>query len=336
VEQRRQIVNQSVQAGLSTKIALPMAGLSRSTYYYKPNHRKGGKKPSSHTFKRDGSCVTNDELIKVIESICERPFIDYGANRMALKLKKLDFVINKKKVYRLMKEKKLLYPKVRKANADRQFVKYTVPDSNAPFETIEIDIKYIYIQGEAKTAYLITAIDTFTRIAMAWELAYKMKAIQVAELVQGLIHKLDYGHRAEKYFIRTDNGPQFIAKKLQESMVELPFNHEFIQPGTPQQNGHVESFHSTVSRLVVSKYEFESIEQARKVFEAFYDTYNNERIMTGLLGYAPKEFYRLWCDGGVMKVSNRKKTKFILREKPDKGHGSSLEDLIGVSLNYSE
>src|SRR5215210_4048251 len=133
MEQRRQIVNHYIQAGLSSKIALPISGMSRSTYYYKPNYRKGGKTASTHTYRIDGTCVTNEELVQYIESTLSQPFIDYGANRMALELKNLGFIVNKKKVYRLMKESNLLYPKTRKANPDRQFVKYTVPDSNTPF-----------------------------------------------------------------------------------------------------------------------------------------------------------------------------------------------------------
>lgn len=327
--ERRQIVNRYVQEGLPTKMALYIADLPRSTYYYKPNGCKGGKKPSTHTFLVDGFGITNGELVTLMEYILEEPFIDYGVKRMTLELRNNGFVINKKKTYRIMKERHLLFPKIRKLNPDRQFVKYTIPDPGAPFETIEIDIKYIHIQGENKTAYLITAIDTFTRIALEWILDYHMKVDQVAVLVENLIRNRDHLHTPEKFYIRTDNGPQFVAKKLKEGLKELTFEHEFIYPGTPQQNAHIESFHSIVSKLVTTKFEFENLEQARKIFHQFYTTYNDKRIMTVLAGKSPREFYKAWCEGKIEKKKNKKGSVFILREKPDECHGSPLQDLFG-------
>jgi transposase InsO family protein len=328
MEERRQIVNQYVQAGLLTKIALPLAGLSRSTYYYKPTGNKGGKTPSTHTYRRDGSRILNNDLVALMISILEEPFIDYGVKRMTLELHNRGFVINKKKVYRLMKESKLVYPKRRKVKPDRQFVKFTVPDPEGPFQTIEIDIKYVYIQGDNKTAYLVTAIDTFSRIALEWTLDYHMKAYQVAKLIKTMVNNIDQIHCPDKFFIRTDNGPQFIAKTLKECIKGLSVNHEFINPGTPQQNGHIESFHSIVSKLVVTQYEFESLDHAKKIFTQFYEVYNNKRIMTVLAGKSPKEFHKLWCEGRVLKTQSKKGSIFILREKPDKCLGSPLQDSV--------
>jgi putative transposase len=326
MEERRQIVNKYVQAGLLTKIAFPLAGLSKSTYYYRPTGNKGGKKPSTYTMRHDGSCILNTELVELMNRILEQPFIDYGVKRMTLELNNKGFIINRKKVYRLMKEHHLLYPKRRKANPDRQFVKFAVPDPEGPYKTIEIDIKYVFIHQESKTAYLITALDTFNRIALEWNLDYHMKAQHVAELVSNMIHHMDKNHKPSKFFIRTDNGPQFIAKALKERLKTLPLDHEFIFPGTPQQNAHIESFHSIVSKLVVTKYEFDDINHAREVFTDFYEVYNNKRIMAVLAGKSPKEFNRLWHEGRIIKVKTKKGSKYILREKPDNCHGSPLQD----------
>lgn len=333
MEERRQIVNSYVQSGLRTKLALPLAGLSRSTYYYKPTGTKGGKKPSAYTVRRDGTSISNNELIELMTGILEQPFIDYGVKRMTLKLNDEGFVINKKKVYRLMKEHHLVYPKRRKVNPDRQFVKFAVPDPGGPYETIEIDIKYIYIQGKNKNSYLITALDTFTRVALEWTLDYHMKTSQVANLIKVMANNIDQCHKPKKFFIRTDNGPQFVAKALKECLKDLSLEHEFILPGTPQQNAHIESFHSVVSKLVATKYEFESLQHARKIFTEFYEVYNNIRIMTVLAGKSPKEFHRLWSHGLVIKSKTNRGFKFILREKPDKCHGFPLQDLVWQNEN---
>lgn len=328
-------MNSYVQAGLSTKIAIPMGGFARSTYYYRATGGKRGKSASTHTGRTDGKKVTNEQIVAEIEGICAEPFIDYGSNRMTLELRNRGYVINPKKVYRLMREHQLLHPKKRKTGVKRQFVRYTSPANTRPFETIEVDIKYVYIQGEKRTAYLLTALDTFSRMAIEWELEYTMKAEQVVKLTSNLIRRIELQYRAEKYIIRTDNGPQFIAHQLSEAIQDMPITHEFIRPGTPEQNGHIESFHYTITRLVFRQYEFRNLIEAKKILTEFYHVYNNKRIMVALLGKSPNQFLELWNAGRIGIRMKGKKSTFFFREKPDQGHGSPPEDFQKLVIqNY--
>ena len=327
--ERREIVNKYVQQGLPTAVALPAANLSRSTYYYKPHPGKRGKTRSTYTLTGDGELVCNTKIVQRMDQILSRPFIDYGCDRMTLVLKKEGYLINRKKVYRLMKEAHLLYPKrLRNAGKSKEYVKYTIPTPEGPYEIVELDIKYIHITGEGRTGYLVTVFDTFHREALTWHLDYQMKAIQI----KGLLEKLVKGKKINLIKIRTDNGPQFISTLLRESLEGMGIEHEFIRPGTPEQNGHIESFHSLVEKRVVNHYMFLSLKKAREVFSQFYDVYNNERIMKVLLGLAPTEFLREWEQGkiGVSDGANRR--RYFFREKPGQSHGYSREDfLIGNS-----
>lgn len=333
MEERREIVNKYVQQGLRTTPALEAADLPRSTYYYKPHPGPRGKVKSTHTSKIDGSNVSNEEVTMRIEEILNRPFIDYGYDRMTMALKREGYVINKKKVYRLMKEAKWLYPKkplnwVKK----KEYVKFTVPLPNAPYEIVEMDIKYIYVDGAGRNAYLLTLLDTFHRGALGWSLDYTMKAIHVKELLMEIMKD----HRIKLVKIRTDNGPQFIAHLLRQSLEELNVEHEFIRPATPEQNGHIESFHSLLERRVVNQYEFEDIKNAREVFTQFYEVYNNERIMKVLLGYSPTEFQSHWQSGKIGIRDGAKKKRFFFREEPGKSLGSSREDFYKSSLQNKQ
>ena len=330
MEQRREVVNRYVQQGLRTSIAFPLAELPRSTYYYKPKPGPKGRKPSTHTWLETGELMTNEEVVELIKSICLEPFLDYGADRMCLELKNRGLIINKKKVYRLMKVHNLLYPKKGSTGSKpRKRVVSGSPCPNYPFEVIEIDIKYIYIHGAGRNAYLLTALDTFTRIALAWRLDYKMKATQIVELTQTMLEGYPSAWAEGTLLrIRTDNGPQFISKTLREAIESLPFEHEFIQPRTPQQNGHVESFHHTVAKLVTSCYEFEDLEQATKIFNQFYDVYNNKRIKEELLGKSPTQFYQLWQENKIGINNANHQTKFFFKEKPSRSYGSPSEDVL--------
>ena len=321
MEQRKEIVRHYVSKGLSIIKAVKITKISKSSYYYKPLGTKKGKRPPGYTVKNEQQ-VSDDEVVARVEAILSNDdFIDYGYFRTTVALKKEGFIINHKKVYRLMKEKKLLFAPVKAGKlAERGFIKYTVPKYEHPFATLEMDIKYIYINGQRRNAYLLTLIDTFTRIALEWRLDFCMKSEQVAELLQKASenHLIAPYKGSSKLMIRTDNGSQFIAKILSEKIKDLPFRREFIHPATPQENAHIESFHNTLGKLVISKYEFEDIIEARQILTNFYHIYNHKRIMKSILYCTPVEFLNEWKKGEVqIKKINKKEIFFRERQLED-------------------
>ena len=314
--------------------------MKKSTYYYQPNGRPKGKRPSSHTMHK-GVMVPNQDVVNEIIKLIEPEYHDYGYQLSTDLLKQKEYMINHKKVYRLMGENNLLHPPTKKSVAlKRSFVKYTVPPLEGPFKTIEADIKYVYIHEENRNAFLITFLCTFCRYAPVWDLQYTMKSKEIAELVFDLIHDPEVKRYVQgqrlKILIRTDNGPQFIAKALADILDSLGIEHEFIRPGTPQQNAHIESFHNTVTRLVCNRNIFRDLGHAKKIFKKFYFAYNETRAMRCLLSYPPKTFLRLW-ESDVIEIKRSKKNKeiFFFREKPHPFPelGSSPEDLNRVNKN---
>lgn len=312
--------------------------MKRSTYYYRPNGRPKGKSPSTHTLK-NGIMVTNDAVVDEILNLISPDYHDYGYKISADLLKQKGYKINHKKVKRLMKENNLLHPVTKKSDPlNKTFIKYTVPPLEGPFRTIEADIKYIHIHGENRNAFLLTFLCTFFRYAPVWDIQYTMKSDAIAELVEDLVHNPDVrryiNEKQTRIFIRTDNGPQFVAKKLAAELTRQGLAHEFINPGTPQQNAHIESFHSTVSRLVCNKNIFNDLEHARKIFKEFYHAYNETRAMRSLLCYSPKQFLNFW-ESGIIEIKKDKynREKFFFREKPypNQGLGSPHEDFFRLN-----
>jgi len=321
MEERKEIVNRHIQKGMKAEKAAQLAGFSRSGYYYRSNGKKPGKSPTTTTLKKDGKLVKNSVLVKDIKDIISPDFIDYGYEKVTAELQKKEYIINRKKVYRLMKENHLLNPKHVTPGQLKNYVSFSQPYPSQPFETLEIDIKYIYIRGDRRNAYLITILDVFTRNALVWDLAYSMKSEQVTHLVDQLIlnhlQPANLLSRNIKVTMRSDNGSQFVAKTVREHLQKNQIFQEFIKPSTPQQNGYIESFHSTVEKLVCNKYEFESLKHACEVFSKFYETYNSKRILKCLLNKAPNEFLSDWQQDKLCVVYNTKtkKQKFFFREK---------------------
>lgn len=340
MEQRKEIITHFVGSGLSVTKATEIAGVKRSTYYYRCNGKLKGKKPSDFTIKDDGTTVSNDHIVKEILEMLSHDFIDYGYHTITHLLKRKGYKINHKKVYRLMKEHKLTFPVIIKPiRFNKQRIDTLVPPLVAPFETVEADIKYVYIHEQNRNAFLLTFLCTFCRYAPVWELEYTMKSNQVIRLVERFLNDnivRYYTHNKKiKIKIRTDNGPQFIAKNLAEVFNKLDnIEHEFIHPGTPQENGHIESFHSTVTKLACNPYIYQSLSHAKATFNDFFKTYNNVRVMKSLLYYPPFEFLKIWNTGSIgVKKNNKNKEIFYFKEKPVSNDetDNSTEVFLGIN-----
>jgi transposase InsO family protein len=339
--EKREIVCRYVGNGLNVCNAVSIAGIKKSTYYYRPNGRPKGKRPSTHTLKYDEGLVPNDAVVDELINLISPEYHDYGYKVSSELLKRKGYIINHKKVNRLMRDNNLLHPQTMKPEPlNKLFIKYTSPPLDGPFETVEADIKYVYVHGENRNAFLLTFLCTFCRYAPVWELQYSMCSSQVIDLVMDFINhpivKENISREKTKIMIRTDNGPQFIAKKLATALDAIGLNHEFINPGTPQQNGHIESFHSTVTRLVCNRNIFRDLSHARNIFQEFFYAYNNTRVMKALLYYPPKQFLNLWQSGMVgIKKDKSNREIFFFREKPlpNTEVGSSAEDLYAINKN---
>jgi transposase InsO family protein len=337
--EKREIVCRYVGQGLRVFDAVSIAGIKKSSYYYRPNGRPKGKRPSTHTLKLE-EMVPNEAVLEDIIKLISPEYHDYGYKVTSNLLTRQGYKINHKKVKRIMKDNNLLHPlMVKSAPLNKLFIKYTSPLLEGPFRTIEADIKYVYIHEENRNAFLLTFLCTFCRYAPVWELEYTMRNPQIIDLVMDLIHDpvvKSYIDQNTKVVIRTDNGPQFIAKKLAAVFDSIGILHEFINPGTPQQNGHIESFHSTVTRLVCKRNIFRDLEHATNIFKEFYQAYNETRVMKSLLYYPPKLFLNLW-ESGIIGIKKDKQNKeiFFFREKPlpTLGFSSSPEDLHRINKN---
>lgn len=183
MEERKEIVNRYNHHGLNVSKACEIAGFSRSSYYYRSNGKKRGKRPTLFTLKITGEKVMNSVVVEKIEETIGDDFIDYGYDKVTVVLNSKQYIINKKKVYRLMKENHLLNWNLSVSKTKKQYVKYRKPCPGGLFEIMEIDIKYIWISGSGRNAYLVTILDIFNRMVMVWDLAYSMNAEQIKELV---------------------------------------------------------------------------------------------------------------------------------------------------------
>ena len=287
---RRQVVDtykDSVGASyLSKWLSLP-----RSTLYYRATDGPRGRKPSNLTLKTDGTYEANQEVVNTLirEVYGKEEFNQYGYILSTQELKERGYIINHKKVYRLMQESGLLLEKVKNKAAGRQWVKWRTIKGAKPLDYICMDIKYIYVHGEKRNAYLLAIMDVCTRTVLAWSLRYNMKHTHVVLCLDGVLQ----AYPAIEVMLRTDNGSQFIAHGLKKYLQNKPVKHEFTHVATPEENAYVESLFSNVERELIRKYEFEGIYDAKDVFARYFEWYNTKRKHHGIGRKSPLNYWNI-------------------------------------------
>ena len=307
-----------IAQGLTRDKVLSVLRISKHQYYYKPKAgRKRGRKKSSVTLKHTDEGIvscSNKQVVEQIKEVGKDPDTDYGHRKMTIQLMILGFVINHKKVYRLMKVARLL--KERQKGSDKAYVKYRIVNPTAPLEVLEMDIKQVWITEHRGYAYILTVVDTFTRAVLHWSVGLNMKKRQVKEAWEQVIiehlqpaDQLSKGVHVE---LRNDNGPQFGATQIREFFQENYINQVFTHPYTPQENGHVESFHK-ILKDALGKQVFWSLSQLEERLEVFYHKYNNKRLHGSIASLWPMKFWELWNEGKINRIEKGKnKVKFTL------------------------
>ncbi len=296
---------------------LSIIGITKHQYYYQSKGSRSGRKPSQTTERLvEGKKVveTNEQVVRQIKSIQSDPDTNCGYQRMRSALILLGYFINPKKVYRLMKENHLL--KSRHKKATKTYAKYRIFTPENPLQVLEMDIKYFWIAKDRRHAYLLTIVDTFTRAVLDWRIGFTMKSFQVKELWEKVIinylQPSDLLKKGIHVEVRNDNGPQFIAKKLQQFFQENYLNQVFTHPYTPQENGHIESFHSILSTSIGER-QFWDLNELEERLKVFYLKYNTVRIHGSIAGLPPLVFWNLWNQHKIeRKVLKDKKVKFTL------------------------
>ena len=94
---------------VSKQNLLSWSGVPRSSFYYKRGDAIRGRKPSKMTITQDGELVDNTVVLQDVKSILQQEFCCYGYKNIRSCLTDAGYIINAKKVYRLMKEHNLLY-----------------------------------------------------------------------------------------------------------------------------------------------------------------------------------------------------------------------------------
>jgi transposase InsO family protein len=128
---------------------------------------------------------------------------------------------------------------------------------------------------------MLNVIDEFTHECLAIRIDRRLKAVDVIDVLSDLfILRGVPGH------IRSDNGPEFVAKAVQEWIAAVGARTAYITPGSPWENGYVESFNARLRDELLDGEIFYTLKEAQIVIESWRRHYNAVRPHASL-GYKP-------------------------------------------------
>lgn len=302
--------------GLARDTALQIAGISKHQYYYQPKKGRQGRKASLVTEHMDGTVVFNEKIVDEIILLQEDPDTVYGYKKTTTALKMKGYVINRKKTYRLMKKHQLLQEKSRPSA--KTFAKYRKVLPKGPLRLLEMDIKMTWLESVQKHAYTLTLIDTYTRVVLHRITKHSIKKHDVKlfwdYVIEQYLQAYDCLKNKIDIEIRNDNDKRFSAGLIRDYFKENYLNQVFTHPYTPQENGHIESFHNILGRHL-KPYLFWDLQELEENLDLFYEKYNNRRLHSSTADLPPQTFWILHEKNLIEKTvdEHRRKIKFKLK-----------------------
>ena len=212
----------------------------------------------------------------------------YGYRRITAMMRREGFVINAKRVQRVRREESLQVSK--KQRRTKRLGTSTAERQRATHPNHVWSWDFVMDQTESGSCFrILTLLDEFTREFLTVHVAWSIRAEDVITVVEAAMVR--YG-RPEH--LRSDNGPEFIAYKIQDWLEARAVKTLYIKPGSPWENGHIESFHDKFRDEHLNRELYGSLLEAKVLGEGWRTEYNQLRPHSSLGYQTPEEFAACW------------------------------------------
>ncbi len=242
-ELRRAAVSFLKQRGLSERRSCVLIGLSRSGLRYQAHPRDDKDLP---------------ERLREIARRHKR----YGYRRALALLRRDRLRVNHKRVHRLWKQSGLQCPVRRKRKRSQH-------SGSVPQEATHSNHVFTYdfvfdTTADSRTLKFLTLVDEFTRECLAIKVERRLPAKAVIEVLERVLVE-----RGVPEYLRSDNGPEFIAKAIQWWLTQRQVKTHYIEPGSPWQNAYGESFNGKFRDECLNMEVFYSLAEATTIVESW-------------------------------------------------------------------
>jgi len=202
--------------------------------------------------------------------------------------RKLGRAVNRKRVLRVMRERKLIQRRTHEPHRRRPgFFQVT-----RPAELWHLDMTSIWV-AEHGWCYLNAIIDCCTREIVGWELSLRCRAVEAIAVIDRAVS--EQGIRPGMLTLGTDNGSAFTARATRLVLSGLGVRHRRGGYRDPESQAFIESWFRYLKERCVWRHEFETLEQAREVIAAYIEHYH-DRPHSRLNYRTPREVRQTWDD----------------------------------------
>ncbi|MFZ9080824.1 MAG: IS3 family transposase [Alphaproteobacteria bacterium] len=240
------------------------ACLSRTAFYYR------AKLPD------------DDELIDVLLALIEK-HPRWGFPKCRKRLKALGYPWNHKRIYRVYKLLKLnLRRKSKRRLPTRNPLPLQVPGMANYCWSMDFMSDTLQHGHRFRT---FNVLDDFNREVLGIDINSGIQASRVTQYLDQIAAWRGYPKQ-----IRVDNGPEFTSSEFTNWAKQHDIYIDFIQPGSPYQNGYIERFNRTYREDVLDLYLFSNLDEVRQQTDRWIQLYNYERPHDGLNDMTPIEY----------------------------------------------
>ena len=253
---------------VSERRACQVLGQARSTQRYEPQESDDEK----------------DLITRIHELVRDHP--RFGYRRIARLLRVEGWPVNVKRIYRLWRKEGLKVPKKQRKRRSLGTSDGGCIRHRAEFKDHVWSMDFIHDSTRHGKAFKsLVVLDEFTRECLSLEADRSITSDRVLDMLVQL-----FVDRGVPKHLRCDNGPEFIAKSLRKHLENTDIETLYIEPGSPWENGYVESFNSRLRDELLNVEEFEDLAEARWHLERYRVAYNTVRPHSSLGYQTPTAF----------------------------------------------
>lgn len=265
VAQRRQAVEQLVEQSISQRKACVMVSMSRSSYRYQAMAR-----PEEEELKK-----------RLHELAVKHP--RYGYRRQTVLLRREGRGDNHKRVYRIWKEEGLQLPRRRKRKRLKGPIGEMKKKPRYVHQVWSYDFVFDGLVG-GKPIKILAVLEEYSRKCLALLADTAIRSPQVLKTLQRLFQT-----QGRPDYIRSDNGPEFLAEEVRKWLSSQGTETIFITPGSPWENSYMESFLGKFRDECLNREWFLSLRECQWVIDSWRRDYNQFRPHSSLGYRTPAE-----------------------------------------------
>ena len=252
------------ELGFSERRICKVIKVHRSSFRYKP-------------VSRDFDNKVKERVIKIASE-----YGRYGYRQITAMLNMEGFNVVKDKVFSIWQREGLKVPQKQPKRSRLWLADGSCVRQRAEYKNHVWSYDFVSEEThDGRKIKILNVIDEFTRECL---LSLVARRIRSQDVIFGLAD-LFLKHGLPKH-IRSDNGPEFIARKLRHWLGKLEVQPLFIQPGSPWENGYIESFNGKMRFELLNGEIFFSLLEAQIIIEKWRKHYNTKRPHSSL-GYQP-------------------------------------------------